>query len=404
MSLHARLIEAQPDGSWIALAGDQQISVSVSGGHEELRRGDLVEVALEGEGYRVLKKEGGPSAAFDGEGDATRFRGLQKKPSRMVHLWKRQAVLRAVREYFYREGFLEVQCPLLIKGTCPDAFLDSIEVPGYGYLTTSVEYQIKRLWVGGFRNLFSLTQNFRKEPMDETHSPEFTMLEWGRTYATLEEIDRDAEELVKSAWKAVNPLGGPCLFRGYTIDLLAPWERITLREALHQAFGIQVDEGFSLAVLEAEVDRVGCQIPKALRGDQGLMVSYLVDAMQEKLGRTVPVFVHDWPLFQTSSAGEKEGVVGVAERSELYIGGVEIADGFPAMRDLERQQALFEQQQTERRGQGKPPVILDQRYLAALSQGLPPAAGMALGFDRLVMVLTGASDIRDVLTFAWDEV
>jgi lysyl-tRNA synthetase class 2 len=274
---------------------------------------------------------------------------------------------------------------------------------GDAYLTTSTEYQIKRMIVGGFDKVFTLTQNFRGSDVGGRHNPEFTMLEWARTYASLEDIERDAEALVKRAFRAVHPDTKTLRWAGREVSIDGPWERISVREALARHLGIEAAPDLSPASLRSEVARLGLDVPASFLDDDATLVSYLIDAMQPRLGAPAPTFLCDWPAFMTSSAAILDGAPALADRSELLVAGLELSDGFPSLRDPELQARLFDRENARRRDEGRDPVALDARYLAALREGIPPGAGMALGIDRLVMILTGRERIRDVLALAWDE-
>jgi lysyl-tRNA synthetase class 2 len=403
--LRGRVIDLRVEGDFlrvIVMVGARPREFVMHG--SVCRVGDIVSFGVNGEVMKNVVVHGGAIGEWDASGDPMRWRALGSSGrSRMEMLFARAEILRAVREYFYREGFLELQAPLLIRRTCPDAFLDSFAV-GEEFLTTSTEYQIKRMWTGGFDRVYSLTQNFRNEPADATHNPEFTMLEWGRTFVDLDVIERDVERFVGMAFAAVSGEDETSVVvNGYTVRVIgAPWRRMSLREALREFAEVEVDAEFSFVSLQTGVRMAGISVPAAIFEDQSLLVTFLIDYIQPKLGTVVPVFVRDWPSFQTSSAAVVEGVA-VTSRCELFIGGIEIANGFPAMRDYRAQIAGFEAQNERRRREGKVEIAVDERYLEALRLGLPSAAGMALGFDRLCMVLLGARHIREVMGFAWDE-
>jgi lysyl-tRNA synthetase class 2 len=144
-------------------------------------------------------------------------------------------------------------------------------------------------------------------------------------------------------------------------------------------------------------------VPTKFLEDRGLLFSYLIDSIQEKLGSEVPTWVCEWPIFQTSMAEPLANNPEAAERSELYIAGLEIANGFTTVSDIEKQKMLFDEQQKMRLAEGKKEVMLDDKYMADLEGKPLRAAGMAMGVDRLVMLLTGASSIGEVTAFAWDE-
>lgn len=374
------------------LAGSEQQVVEVQRGERPLLPGDIVTLSLSAEGASVREVHARPGDAWDPAGDATRWRRPGTTPCRMELLRRRQVVLRELREHLFAEGFLEVQAPLLVRGTCPDVHIASVRA-GDRYLTTSTEYQIKRMVVGGFEKVFTLTQNFREGDVGDHHNPEFTMLEWARAFASLPDIERDAEALVKRAFSALYPGRDALVYRGREVLVNGPWERITVAQALERHLGVRSASGASL---RAEALRLGLDVPGAILEDDHALVSYLIGRAQPHLGAPAPVFLCDWPSFMTSSAGS-------TERSELVIAGLELSDGFPSVRDSGLQERLLRQEVERRVREGKDAVAIDERYPAALQQGIPPGAGMALGVDRLVMVLTGAEQIRDVLAFAWDE-
>lgn len=405
--LRGRVIDASSPGaarSIVLLVESASHTITLAPSAPDLLAGDLVTLRLADGGAHVEAIHGRAApGSWSAEGDALRWRRPAESPSRMETLWARQAILRAIRGYFHDEGFLEIQAPLLVKGACPDAHLEPLRAGGDAYLTTSTEYQIKRMIVGGFDRVFTLTQNFRGSDVGGRHNPEFTMLEWARTHASLQDIERDAEALVKRAFRAVHPAATTLRWAGREVTVDGPWERVTVREALERHLGIQAAPDLSPASLRSEVARLGLDVPASFLDDDAMLVSYLLDAMQPRLGAPAPAFLCDWPAFMTSSAAILDGAPALADRSELLVAGLELSDGFPSLRDPDLQARLFDRENARRRDEGREPVALDARYLAALREGIPPGAGMALGIDRLVMILTGREHIRDVLAFAWDE-
>lgn len=359
-----------------------------------------VEVGTSGQS-RVELLGSAPARTGD---DATRWwRPYASGVSRMDRLRQRAHMIRAIRAVFDTDGFLEVQSPLLLRATCPDTHIDSFAVGGR-YLATSTEYQLKRMFSGGFERLYSLTQNFREGDVGPRHNDEFTMLEWARAYESMEAIERDVERVVKSALTALDPMATSVELGGHLIAIRdVPWERLSVREALRRHLGVESDEDFSLNSLRAEVERIGLEIPEAYQQDRTDLITLLLDRIQPALGVTVPTFLVEWPSFLTTSAPLLPDRPGIAERSELFIGGIEIADGFPFLRDGDLQAKLFSRANDSRAALGKPCIAPDLKFLSALDEGLPPGAGMALGIDRLVMALTGEDNIRNVLAFAADE-
>lgn len=335
--------------------------------------------------------------------DSMRWKQTAGNSSRMLRLQQRQQVISSVREDLYAQNFLEIETPLLVKSTCPDIHIDSIQA-GEGYLVTSTEYQIKRLIVGGFVKVFTLTKNFRANDRGRYHSTEFTMLEWARAFESLHAIEEDAIRFIRKAFCKLFPTQDKLTFNGHEIDFMSsPWERLTVREALQVHLGLKDLEDFSLEPLCRASKDAGLIIPADFQHDNYLVISYLLDLLQPHLGTQTPTFLQEWPAYLTTSAPISLKDPHAAQRSELYIGGIEIADGFPFLTDAKMQRDLFMQALEGRKEQNKPSVTIDEQYLESLAQGLPPGAGMALGMDRLVMVLTGSNQLADVQSFDWDE-
>jgi elongation factor P--(R)-beta-lysine ligase len=268
--------------------------------------------------------------------------------------------------------------------------------------------------VGGCERPFSLTQNFRVGDEGELHNPEFTMLEWARAYEPLDTIEDDAERMIRRAFDALQSIeqgvgqgderGGRLLRYGdHTLDLDQRFHRLGVREALKEKLGVTLADDFSLASMLDGARRAGLDLPASVQGDAHDAFSYLLLLLSPRLGLDAPVFLREWPAFMTSSASVSAENPSKAERSELFMAGIEIADGFPSLRDPTLQEQLFARELGRRRALGGEEVALDERYIEALRQGLPPGSGMALGVDRLVMVLCGAASIREVIPFAWDE-
>jgi lysyl-tRNA synthetase class 2 len=362
-----------------------------------LKAGALVQFEHDGIAPQQLRVLSVPDQ-WDPSGDASRWLGGRRECLRSRH-----RTAHAIRGWFMDEGFLEVETPLLVPGMAPDPHLDPIGAGG-GYLVTSTEYQLKRMFVGGFSKAYTLTKNFRKGEKGRFHNPEFTMLEWGRVGGSLEQIESDARAFIQTAASTIGS-SRTLSWNGRQVDVMAPsWQRVDLLEALKYQFGISISTSFDVTEVNAELARAkllreGTPVPQ----NRFEAVSILVDMLQPHLGHPVPTFLRGWPAFLTPSSETLKDDPSIADRSELFIAGVELADGFAFARDASVQRERFEAAHRARKELGTPPVVVDERYLKAIESGLAPGAGMAMGFDRLVMLLTGASEIRDVLAFAWDE-
>lgn len=301
-----------------------------------------------------------------------------------THLVARARVLSLVRRYFESERFLEVDTPLLVPSPGLDLHLDAVAADG-GFLITSPEYQMKRLLVGGIPRAFQIAHVFRKDEVGARHNPEFTMLEWYRAFADVEAVMDDTEQLVAGMIHAIT--GDIEVTLGErTLRCEPPFERLPVAEAFERFAG--VDQARALAM--AEDDEEG-------------FFRLLVDRVEPALSTLErPVFLTDYPISQASLARAKPGDPRVAERFELYIGGIELCNGFGELTDAGEQRARFERDQKARVEARKPMYPIDERFVAALEEGMPPSAGNALGLDRLVALVTGAGEIGRIMPFPAD--
>lgn len=322
-------------------------------------------------------------------------------PSRLDILRRRHKIRQAVRAYLDHEDFIEIDAPLLVRGTTPDIAVESFAV-GDRYLVTSTEYQMKRLAVGGLECLYSLTQNFRLgDTGTSTRNPEFTMLEWGRVGGRMTQIEHDLEQIITAAMQALG-LGDQLNYQGHKIDMRLPWPRRSVTEVMQQASGVEV-QNFDGPTLLAVAQALNIELRPDWLSDGDFLFSLIMDTIQPTLGCDKPLFVNAWPAGQNTSA-EIDADANRAVRSELFIGGVELADGFGGLADATMQEQFFATMQAKRAANKQPDVKLDTFYLQAMRDAQITGSGMAMGFDRLVMLLTDQSDIRNTLAFAWDEV
>ena len=303
----------------------------------------------------------------------------------------RAAIRRAVRGYFEGEGFLEVETPMRVFNPGQEIHLDAIpadRVGGAGtppgaptqrWLITSPEYHMKRLVGAGHQRIFQLGRAFRAGERGPHHEPEFTMLEWYRAEPSLDAIARDCEHIIEAAARAVGS-APPAM----------PFPRTTVRALWRRHVGTELivprtppaawDESF----FQVWLDRIEANLGGTL-------------------GRSQPLFVFDWPLPLGALARRHPQDRDVVERFELYAGGLELVNAFGELVDPIEQRARFEAESTVRRARGKPVYAIDDKLLDALGR-MPPTCGAALGFDRLVMLVLGATQIRDIIAFADDEV
>jgi lysyl-tRNA synthetase class 2 len=273
-------------------------------------------------------------------------------------------------------------------------------------LITSPEFQMKRLLCAGLQRIYTICKSFRGDEEGRQHSSEFTMLEWYRAFAGIDDILRDTEELVAAVARAVT--GGTRLRvpegpGSRAVEVAPPWRRMTVAEAMAEFAGVEVAGDEDAATLAARARAAGIELGTAEAWDD-VFYCVFVDRVEPALARLArPVAILDWPAPLSALARRKPGDPRVVERFEVYMAGVELCNAYGELTDPVEQRERFAADQATREARGLPAYPLDDRFLQALDEGLPPCAGIALGVDRLVMLVTGAAHIRDVLAFAADE-
>jgi len=318
---------------------------------------------------------------------------------RRPHLEIRGRMLRAVRDVFAVRGFTEVETPALQRspGLEPHlrAFATTLETPGEAlspmFLHTSPEYAMKKLLVAGMERIFQLTHCFRNGERGSTHHPEFSMLEWYRAGASYLDLIEDCEALLRATGAAL------LTWQGRVCDPRAAWERLTVAEAFSRHCGIDILQ--TAEDLDALAEAAGPLGIAPHAGDtwEDLFFRIFLAAIEPKLGIGVPTVLYEYPISMAALARAKPEDPRVCERFELYVCGLELANAFGELTDAAEQRRRFAADQAKKRALYGEAYPVDEGFLAALEFGLPPSAGIALGFDRLVMLASGAQRIDDVL-------
>jgi lysyl-tRNA synthetase class 2 len=309
-------------------------------------------------------------------GEWVRLHDRARRRARLLEA--RARIMRSIRAYFDGRGFLEVETPAMVPSPGLDLHLDAFAIDDPRspprWLITSPEYQMKRLLAGGLSRIYQTCRCFRRNESGARHQPEFTMLEWYRALAGSSEVMADTEQMVASVAESV--LGTT---RIGTLDLAPPWERLTVEEAFARHAGIAMRD---------------------VLGDEDRFFLVLAETIEPKLGIERPVFLVEWPSTMASLARLLPDRPDRADRFEAFVSGVELCNGFGELVDPIEQRARLERDRAARGARGMPVYPLDERFLSALEEGIPPSGGNALGVDRLVMLLTGEGDIDDVIAFS----
>jgi lysyl-tRNA synthetase class 2 len=311
---------------------------------------------------------------------------------------KRAKVITTMRRYFDDKGWIEVETPVLqpiYGGASARPFVthhNALDIPLY--LRIADELYLKRLIVGGFEGVYEISKNFRNEGMDKLHNPEYTSMEIYVAYKDYNWMMDMTEDLVNKIAMAVN--GIEKLVLGETeISLAKPFRRVRMTDLFMEYTGMELF-GKSIEELKDAAQKFGIEI------EPGMSAMKLLDEIfSEKVQPNLiqPTFVTDYPLEMSPLAKKHRTDAGVVERFELYVNGGELANAFSELNDARDQRQRLEEQSLNRAAGDEEAMILDEDFLNALEIGMPPAAGLGVGIDRLVMLITGQTSIRDVLFF-----
>ena len=313
----------------------------------------------------------------------------------------RSQAISALRTRLLDEGFLEVETPMMQAvpgGATARPFVTHHNALDLDlYLRIAPELYLKRLLVGGLHRVFEINRNFRNEGISTQHNPEFTMLEFYWAYSDYERLMAFTETMFAAVLDAVHADGSTtCTYRGNEIDFQAPWPRLSVRQSLLEIGGLDAAAVDDEAALTAELTRLGEDLPK--HAAYGNLLMALFDRLVEpKLIQ--PTFIHDYPVEVSPFAKHAADDPRFTERFELFVGGMELANAFTELNDPDDQAERFRQQLRAREGGDDEAHRFDRDYVEALQYGMPPAGGLGLGIDRLVMLLTDARSIRDVILF-----
>jgi lysyl-tRNA synthetase class 2 len=273
---------------------------------------------------------------------------------------------------------MEVETPYRVPEPAPESHIDAVP-SGEWFLHTSPEVCMKRMLAAGYEKIFQICKCWRKGERGSHHVPEFTLLEWYRTGSDYMALMEECEALIQTVAAAIG-LGKKIIYRGQEIDLASPWDSISVKDAF---------EAFA-------------QIPMAEAMEHNLFDEIMVRDIEPRLGKKKPTFICDYPAQRRAMARLKKEDQTVAERFELYMGTLEVANAFSELIDPEEQRRRFHLENENRLLLGKPIYPIPQKFLEEL-HSMPPSAGIALGVDRLVMVLLNLATIDEVVAFTPEE-
>ena len=300
-------------------------------------------------------------------------------------------MLAAAREFFKSRGVLEVETPILSAAAVSDLQIESLAtkvagMPGSAYLCPSPEYAMKRLLAAGSGDIYQICKVFRDAERGRWHNPEFTMIEWYR-------LGFDDAALMDEVEMLIGRLFAP-------MRTLKPAERLSYSAALQRHAGVDPFNASDAELLDAGLRQgISCEAELDRDAKLDLLMGLIVGP---RLGRDGPCFICDYPVSQAALARLKPGHPPLAARFELYLDGLELANGFHELVQPKEQRARFVQDLALRRARGQVEPPLDENLLAALEHGMPDCAGVALGFDRLVAIALGTNRLADAMSFSID--
>jgi lysyl-tRNA synthetase class 2 len=289
-------------------------------------------------------------------------------------LQMRARLIQSIRSFFIQQDFLEVETPVRIPSPAPEEHIEAIP-SGSWFLQTSPELCMKRLLTAGYPRIFQICKCFRADERGGKHLPEFTMLEWYVVQFDYHDLMNQCEAMLLAAFVNVG-YHRDITWQNKKINLATPWERITVADAFARYSPVNLSEAMNRNIFDET----------------------LVQYIEPRLGISRPTFLYDYPAELAALARIKKSDPSVAERFELYIGGLELANGFSELTDAAEQRSRFEKASGTRAAKNWHCYPLPEKFLTAL-ENLPPSAGIALGIDRIMMLLADTMQIDDITAF-----
>lgn len=324
---------------------------------------------------------------------------------------KRLEITRLIREFFWSENFSEVETPVAVRLPGQEPYLNPIPVHFHDphgsensyYLQTSPEFSMKKLLASGYEKIFQICKCFRDfEQFGGNHNTEFSMIEWYRAPGKLDEIMDDTEKLFK--FVAGNIGVSEVVFKDAKVNITGEWDRVSMREVWEKHIGADLNDYLT----DAKLGELARERGFAVQDDEpyeDVFYKIFLNEIESKLGLERPVMIYDYPEQMTSLSQLSKNDPRYAERFELYIGGLELANAFGELTDADEQKKRLEADKTKRSEMGKETWPVDPDFIdaikeigeAGLARQSETAAGIALGVDRLIMLFTGAKDINEVI-------
>lgn len=340
------------------------------------------------------------------------WKRIKQNPDLKEQFLIREKVIDGIRDFFKSNNFNEVETPMMVKYPGTEPFLEVFETElkwadgkrQQSFMSTSPEFAMKKLLVAGFENIFQVCKSFRNgEGISSRHNPEFTILEWYRSNASYEDIMQDCQDLLLSLSQKVN--GSNVLeYQGKKYDLSKEWIKISVAQAFEKWVGVDIDGLLDRDTLIKRAKEEGYQVDDDTTWEEVYNQLFLNLIESQLSNYDVPVILYDYPASQAAYSKKKESDPRFAQRFEFYLGGYELGNAFSEENDPKVQEEKFREDLQLRKDLGKTDYGMDEDYLDALREGLPPSGGIAVGVDRLVMLLANTKSIQETMFFPAQEV
>lgn len=338
---------------------------------------------------------------------------IKENPSLLQQYLLREVVVDAIRAFFKQQQFHEVETPSLVELPSTETYLEFFDtqlqtaegITKKGFLITSPEYAMKKLLVAGMPKIFQLCKSFRNnEGMSSRHNPEYLILEWYRAQADYTDIMTDCEQLFLSLLHSVQahqqqPHSDVLSYQGKNYALQTPWPRLSVAEAFEKYVGVTADELLDEKQLKQVAAAKGYQVSETTTWEEAYNQLFLNEIEPRIAEFETPVFIYDYPASQAALSRKKPSDPRFAERFELYVAGIELGNAFSELTDAAEQEARLRADLQFRKQIGKKTYELDTDFIDALKAGMPETGGIAMGVDRMIMLLADVKSIHDTMFF-----
>ncbi len=338
---------------------------------------------------------------------------IKAQPELLDQYLLREKVIDGIRNFFKTQNFREVETPSLVQRPSTETYLEFFDTElamadgqkRTGYLITSPEYAMKKLLAAGVGNMFQICKSFRNtEGLSSRHNPEFLILEWYRVNADYTDIMNDCEDLLLELLHSVQelrhlPVSDELRYQGQNFNLAKPWVRLSVPDAFQKFAGIDLETLLNESALLARAKQKEYQVTEQTTWEEVYNQIFLNEVEPQLKTFSQPVILFDYPASQAALSRKKVSDPRLAERFEFYINGLELGNAFSELADADEQEARLRADLKLRAESGRKSYELDTDFIDALKAGLPPTGGIAVGVDRLIMLLADVPSIHDTMFF-----